>query len=83
MGRRIEKSMETEPLNLIGKDTLKDFLAVMKRAELLLTPDSGPAHMANCVKPAGLGIVRGQQPQAVGPLSKHRPLPGCLRPGFP
>ena len=67
MGRQIEKSMETEPLNLIGKDTLKDFLAVMKRAELLITPDSGPAHMANCVNLPVLGLYAASNSKRSGP----------------
>ncbi|MBC9867211.1 MAG: ADP-heptose--LPS heptosyltransferase [Opitutae bacterium] len=67
MGRQIEKSMRTDPFNLIGKDTLKDFLAMMKRAELLITPDSGPAHMANCVNLPVLGLYAASNPKRSGP----------------
>lgn len=75
MGRQIEKSMRTEPLNLIGKDTLKDFLAVMKRAELLITPDSGPAHMANCVNLPVLGLYAASNPRRSGP---YRSIDLCV-----
>ena len=67
MGRRIEQSMRTEPVNLVGKDTLKDFLAVMKRAEALITPDSGPAHMANCVNLPVVGLYAASNPRRSGP----------------
>ncbi len=67
VGREIERGMKTEPLNLIGKDTLKDFLALMSRADLLITPDSGPAHMANCVNLPVLGLYAASNPKRSGP----------------
>ncbi len=45
-GREIEQNMQTQAINLIGKDTLKNFLALLNRADAIITPDSGPAHMA-------------------------------------
>ena len=48
-GNQISAHLCAEPINLIGKDTLKKLLAVLQRSTVLLTPDSGPAHMATCV----------------------------------
>jgi heptosyltransferase I len=46
--------MREQCLNLIGRDTLIEFYALLQRAHALLTPDSGPAHMATA---AGVPVV--------------------------
>jgi heptosyltransferase I len=57
---------------LIGKDTLKQFLALCKRARLVLTPDSGPMHMANAAGTAVLGLHAASNPARSGPYSDRR-----------
>jgi heptosyltransferase I len=58
--------------DLIGKDTLKQFLALARRASLVLTPDSGPMHMANTVGTPVLGLHAASNPQRSGPYSDRR-----------
>lgn len=58
--------------DLIGKDTLKQFLALAQRARLVLTPDSGPMHMANTVATPVLGLHAASNPQRSGPYSEQR-----------
>lgn len=60
------------PLDLVGKDTLKQFLALCRRASLVLTPDSGPMHMANAVGTPVLGLHAASNPQRSGPYSDRR-----------
>lgn len=60
------------PLDLTGKDTLKRALAMFGRAHLLLTPDSGPMHMANAVGTAVLGLHAASNPDRSGPYSDRR-----------
>lgn len=60
------------PIDLIGKDTLKQFLALCKRADLALTPDSGPMHMANAVGCRVLGLHAASNPHRSGPYSDRR-----------
>ncbi|HET6433911.1 glycosyltransferase family 9 protein [Dyella sp.] len=60
------------PLDLTGKDTLKRALAMFARASLLLTPDSGPMHMANAVGTAVLGLHAASNPDRSGPYSDRR-----------
>jgi len=60
------------PLDLTGKDTLKKLLALLGRAQLLLTPDSGPMHMANAVGTKVLGLHAASNPQRSGPYSDRR-----------
>lgn len=60
------------PLDLTGKDTLKKLLALLARAKLLLTPDSGPMHMANAVGTKVLGLHAASNPNRSGPYSDRR-----------
>ena len=46
IGRDIEKMMDRQPLNLIGKTTVREVMAILARCTLLITNDSGPMHVA-------------------------------------
>ncbi|GAP65908.1 ADP-heptose:LPS heptosyltransferase [Mizugakiibacter sediminis] len=72
MGDAIRARMRTEPLDLIGKDTLKRALALYRRAAVVLTPDAGPMHMANAVGAKVLGLHAASNPQRSGPYSDRR-----------
>ena len=61
-----------KPLDLTGKDTLKKLMALFGRAQLLLTPDSGPMHMANTVGTKVLGLHAASNPDRSGPYSDRR-----------
>lgn len=71
-GDAIVEKCTRKPLDLIGKDTLKQFLALAQRARLLLSPDSGPMHMANAVGTPVLGLHAASNPQRSGPYSERR-----------
>lgn len=71
-GDAILASMHARPLDLIGKDTLKQLLAVLSRATLVLCPDSGPMHMANAVGTPVLGLHAASNPARSGPYSDRR-----------
>jgi heptosyltransferase I len=60
------------PLDLTGKDTLKRLMAMLTRADLVLTPDSGPMHMANAVGTKVLGLHAASNPHRSGPYSDRR-----------
>jgi heptosyltransferase I len=60
------------PLDLTGRDTLKKLLALLGRAQLLLTPDSGPMHMANAVDTKVLGLHAASNLHRSGPYSDRR-----------
>ena len=59
-------------LDLIGKDTLKQLPALLTRADLLVTPDSGPMHIANAMGTRVLGLHAATNPQRSGPYSDRR-----------
>ena len=64
--------MQSAPLDLIGKDTLKQLPALLARADLVMTPDSGPMHIANAMGTAVLGLHAASNPARSGPYSDRR-----------
>jgi heptosyltransferase I len=72
LGDAIVGAMKTRPLDLIGKDSLKRALALYQRAAIVLTPDSGPMHMANAVGTRVLGLHAASNPARSGPYSDRR-----------
>jgi len=63
---------EHEVLDLVGKDTLKQLPALLERADLLMTPDSGPMHIANAMGTKVLGLHAASNPRRSGPYSDLR-----------
>lgn len=71
-GEEIAALMTQPCRNLIGQDTLLEFLATLQRATVLVSPDSGPAHMATTVGTPVIGLYAATNPQRSGPyLSRH------------
>lgn len=71
-GDRILQHTRHRPIDLIGKDNLKRFLALVCRADLVLSPDSGPMHLANAVGTPVLGLHAASNPNRSGPYSDRR-----------
>jgi len=67
MGAAIAATARTALLNQIGKDTLPQLLGLMSRSSVLLSPDSGPAHMASMVGLPVIGLYAATNPQRAGP----------------
>jgi heptosyltransferase I len=67
MGAAIAASAQTPLVNQIGKDTLPQLLGLMSRSTALLSPDSGPAHMASMVGLPVIGLYAATNPQRAGP----------------
>jgi len=55
--------------DLIGKDTLKRYLALAARATVVLSPDSGPLHMANAIGTPVIGLHAASNPARSGAYS--------------
>ncbi len=72
VGDAITAHMHKAPLDLIGKDTFKRFLALCERASALLGPDSGPVHMANAVGTKVIGLYACTDLLRCGPYSDLR-----------
>lgn len=68
-GDAIAAAMKAPVIDLIAKDTLKQLLALLERATLVLSPDSGPAHMANAMGTKVLGLYACTDLERCGPYS--------------
>jgi heptosyltransferase I len=72
MGNAILAAAKAPLLDLIGKDTLEQLPALLARGDLLLTPDSGPMHIANAMGTKVLGLHAASNPKRSGPYSDLR-----------
>ena len=66
-GAAIERAAQSTLVNQIGQDTLPEMLGLLSRATALLTPDSGPAHMATMVNTPVIGLYAATNPARSGP----------------
>ena len=53
--------------NIVGATSLKQLLAFIKRAKLVIAPDTGPAHMATTVGTPVIGLYAHSNPLRTGP----------------
>jgi heptosyltransferase I len=67
MGGAIERAVNVPLVNQVGRDTLPQMLALLARATVLLSPDSGPVHMATMVATPVIGLYAATRLQRVGP----------------
>jgi heptosyltransferase I len=67
MGEQISAAARTPLLNQIGKDTLPQLLGLMAASTALLSPDSGPAHMATMVGLPVIGLYAATRTARAGP----------------
>lgn len=71
-GQDIVRICKSAPRNLIGQTTLKQLLAILQRASVVLCPDSGPAHMATAVGTPVVGLYATSNRLRTGPyFSQH------------
>lgn len=65
-------AMRAPARDLVGRDTLKQLPALLARADLVMTPDSGPMHIANAMGTKVLGLHAASNPARSGPYSDQR-----------
>lgn len=75
MADEIQRLAKTSLIDQVGKDTLPELLALLARATVLLSPDSGPAHMATAVATPVIGLYAATRPARSGP---YRSLSLCV-----
>ena len=69
--------------NLVAKTSLKQLLAILKHADMVLAPDTGPAHMSTTVGTPVIGLYAHSNPGRTGPYNNlanvvdayHRHMP--------
>ena len=66
-GEQLLQRCQHPPLNLINNTSLKELLALIAGARLVLGPDSGPMHMATATGTPALGLYASSNPDRTGP----------------
>jgi heptosyltransferase I len=68
-GMEISSKMRNPCQNLIGQDTLEQSKALLQAADLLISPDSGPVHIANALGTPVLGLYAATWARRSGPFN--------------
>jgi heptosyltransferase I len=66
-GDKICRLARHPPIPLIGQTGLKELLAILDQAQVLIAPDSGPVHMATTVGTPVIGLYVTSNPMRTGP----------------
>ncbi|MEZ9539355.1 glycosyltransferase family 9 protein [Shewanella sp. 10N.286.51.B8] len=69
LAANIIKHSHSDIDNMIGKTSLTQLLALLKRASLVIAPDTGPAHMAVTQGTPVIGLYAHSNPGRTGPYS--------------
>jgi len=61
-----------EPIDLTGKTSISQLVALMQRANIVVSSDSGPLHVASAVGTSVIGIFGPTRPEVTGPRGSGR-----------
>ena len=67
MGKEIENIVQYPVINLIGQTDLKQLLSLLKFSYCVISPDSGPAHIATAVNTPVIGLYACTNPERARP----------------
>jgi heptosyltransferase I len=66
-GEQITRMANKSLINLIGKTSLKQLLAILDQATVIISPDAGPAHMGTAVGTPVIGLYATTNPDRARP----------------
>jgi heptosyltransferase I len=61
----------SQPINLVAKTSIEELVALLHLAEIVLAPDTGPAHIASALGTKTIGLYASTNPDRAGPYN-HR-----------
>lgn len=67
--KKIVNLCEFEPVNICGKTSLRELTALIGMVDLVIAPDSGPAHIATAQGTAVIGLYAYHNPLRTGPYN--------------
>lgn len=67
LAKRIEDALDFRITNLVGRTSIAELVALLNQAQLLITPDTGPAHLAASQHTPVIGLYVHHNPERVGP----------------
>lgn len=66
-GEKISSLCDCEPVNMIGLTSLRQLMGLIAGSQFMISPDSGPAHMATAVDIPVIGLYAVANPGRTGP----------------
>lgn len=69
MAASIESKLKNKITNLVGKDTLQQLLGLLSHVDVVISPDSGPAHIANALGVPVIGLYACTNSKRSGPYN--------------
>ncbi len=69
LAERIQSLLTQPCLNLVGKSSIMQMLALIDKVEMVIAPDTGPAHMASAMQTPIIGLYAHHNPVRVGPYN--------------
>ncbi len=76
-GARIAEGAQAPVTNLVGNTNLKQLYAVLERAAVVVSPDSGPVHMATAAGTPVIGLYASSNPDRTGPYQQRQWTVNC------
>ena len=72
MADAIEAKCHCKPLDLVGRTSLPELVALLELADIVIAPDTGPAHIASALGTPVIGLYAATNPQRAAPYNfKH------------
>jgi lipopolysaccharide heptosyltransferase I len=70
--RAIVAALGDSAVNLVGRTSLEETIALISRADLLVTPDSGPMHVADALGTPLVAVFGPTDPECNGPYFQRK-----------
>ena len=80
VGEAVMRAMRGAPVDLAGKTTMKELIALLRRLRVFVTNDSGPMHLAAAVGTPVIALFGPTDPARTGPYGEGHTV---LRSGVP
>lgn len=58
---------DEKPINLVGKTSVAELVALLDMADVVIAPDTGPTHITNALNTPVIGLYAATNPQRAGP----------------
>ncbi|MBR9789384.1 MAG: glycosyltransferase family 9 protein [Vibrionaceae bacterium] len=69
LAHKIESLCEQPVTNIVGETSLKQLTAILREAAVVISPDSGPAHLATTQMTPVIGLYAHSDPRRTGPYN--------------